>query len=858
MGRISDRARDAYTTRLANVTEDRRGQAMHRALPWLLWLLGTPFTASVFQGVCWLLPERKTVIVVALSIAAAAITWAVKKRDATRSKVGRRLNVYSTAVATIWVVLAVTYGWGGGNFLVLISWMVGGLVLCVLHAIWGARHADNEPIDVHNITAVGRARIVDPHALVRVVAQRAPVVRQVAETAGTVFPVLAQPWQQPVAALPAGSGNTAIDAAMPVIDVADQAEADLKWEAIRRNWRDYVTRKNLALNGAKLVALDVKPWRIKSVVHLVKGVQTPEMVDNSKGTLASQNSMGVSDIQVSGNPRNNNQAFVNWVLQHTLDQVVPWSGPTHIGASIADAPTAIGTYEDRLRAFVLECAVSEVQAAKLRAAGFNITEKNLTHTLLEGMTGSGKSNVARITITDGATRIDVVEWVIDTVKKFQTMGRLGNAIDWFATQVAEARVLVRFVLDVIAERANYLGIIGLDNWEPGCGLPMLRITIEEGGIVANELDNLQGVLNSARSAGVVIRLSMQRAHSGLVDTNVRAAFGSTMSFGTKTMEDLFAMAEDLVAMGCDPSQWADKAPGMLYWDTPGLDMERRSTALRTDKFDIAMGEQIVNEHYQVRDQWIRQNCQPWFEILERVDRNGVYAKRQTGRAVYEKIVAAARTRPAVGTTSTPALPPAVPPQRPAPLPEDEYETGVVGAQSDRGSYDSGDSGDLSTGWETAREEVTDMRNDNEQYQPRGPVTMADLMDIEADMDPELADAARADLSRGVDPGTPLAPMPGEESFRFPPREPDEPKMPKEQALNLVRRFLASKGAYWTFKPKDIYEPICSSTGLGTSWVRGVALATLVAEGVLEHNAIEQQYRVTDRLVEAVRQMPVGV
>jgi hypothetical protein len=488
--------------------------------------------------------------------------------------------------------------------------------------------------------------------------------------------------------------------------------------------------------------------------------------------------------------------------------------------------------------------ITSVASRPVRCIAVNAAD----HLFLVGPTRvpTHNSNVARITITDGATRLDVVEWVIDTVKKYQTLGCCAEAIDWFATKVNEAQAQVRFLVKVIGERANYLGMHGYDNWEPGCGLPLLRVTIEEGGIIANELEKLDAVLNSARSAGVVIRVSFQRAHHAVVDTNVRGAFGSTMSFGCKNSEDIFAMSDELLHAGADPSQWSDRQPGMLYWSAAGIDFERQLMPLRSFKIDASVCTETIAAHVATREAWIRANCPDWFALLDALDGgNGAYSRRTTGAAVHADMVAA-QARRAGRTTAQPDAAPA-----PAySMPGQFAGTGTDNAQvidmtgrprhNDNGRRPYGDDGDvvdaeiITPPWPAQRpdEEDDDMPH----------ISLEEL-----DLTPQqIADMAE---DHDIDPRSPIPPLPEDEDFAFPPRPPGV-TLPKEQALGVFIGYLAAQGVGWEFRPRDLYPVLVDKLGKSPEWFRATALPELVAKGLVEHDRAEGRYTVTEKIQEA--------
>lgn len=774
---------------LASPMEEHAAKLMRGTTPWIVWLLAIPLASLTLWG-AGELSHHVTVVAVSMMIGTvivSAVTW-----HSSHAKGWGRIHHGLNALAGMGIITL--FAWKGpaafGGMLA-ISYLVSGLIACI---VWNVRYTQQHDgtEDVIKPARKDRRKKVDGAYMVRVLAGRAPVIRLGAEKAGKIVPALASPWREAPKAITGDGGPLAIEGA----DAADHVSADaadraaVMAGAIRRNFRDLAAHKIPDLNGAKLRMLDVKPWRIRTEVILVKGIQTPKVIIDIREQIASQNALPLASIVASPSRARNDRVFLDFVLDDTLGVIRWWPGPSAAGQSIAAAPVRFGLYEDRVYAERFGPAITTTAAKKLGRA-----EKNLSHLLAEGMNGAGKSSAFRVLVTDGVTRIDVEDWLIDTVKKLQTFGQLAEAFEWFATTIPEARSLVRFLADVVIPmRADYLGSHGYDNWEEGCGLPYLRVWVEEGGIVANELDKLDHVLNSARSAGVEINLSVQRAHHALVDTNVRAAFGDTMSFGCKSTDDIFAMPDDLRDAGADPSQWANKQPGKNYYAGSDLDQDRQMMPDRAFNVDAAGCREIIAQYAPQRRAWIAANCPDWARLLEAADRNKAWTERTTGAAVLAKITATeARKLAAVPDGAEPAEP---------------YEPPVL-AEDD----------EILEG-----EIVTDDKEE--------PVTVDEL-----DLDPEILQGVAED--EGVDPRSPMPPFDPADALQFPVRQQDGQR---GEALAVMRSFLLQKGDGFEFAPRDVYDELVPLVGRSAGWVRD-KLSILADEGLLEHDRAEGRYRV---------------
>lgn len=781
----------AMKLNVTNPLEDQAAKLARGLSPWIVWLLGIPVASAACYGAA---KASHHVAAVGAGLLAAtfivtAVTW-----HSTHARGWGRIHHALNALCCLLIVTLVAWlGPGAFHGLLAIAYLIGGLTGCLVWNVRYSRTSDGTE-DVLSTRAGPKRKNVDLAYVVRLLTARVPGIRAGAERAGKVVPVLVQPWREvPQAMLTAAPEQAAIDSGAQAADHVTPdaaAEADRMWRAIQRNWRDLQSHKAPDLNGARLRPLDVKPWRIRTEVALVRGVQTPKVVTDTRELLASQNALPLASVIATPSRRRHDRVFLDFVLEDALSVVRWWPGPSAVGESIAAAAIRFGMYEDRVYAERFGPAITGDLAKKIGRG-----EKNLTHLLAEGMTGAGKSSAFRVLVTDGVTRIDVEDWLIDTVKKLQTFGPLAGAFEWFATTVPEARAMIRFLADVlIPARADYLGAHGYDNWEPGCGVPYLRVWVEEGGIVANELDKLDAVLAAARSAGIEINLSVQRAHHALVDTNVRAAFGDTLSFGCKASDDVFAMPDELRDAGADPAQWGNKQPGKNYYAGSELDLDRQMMPDRAFNVDPAECRELIAKFGPVRRDWIAANCPDWTRLLSEADTRGVWAKRTTGAAVLEKITAT-EARKAAASGSVPPAPP--------------YEPPVL-AEAD----------------EIVEGEIVDEDEREDE------VTVDEL-----DLDPETAAGVAED--EDIDPSQPLAPFNPADALSFPARTPGDAR---GDALAGMRSYLLDKGDGFEFAPRDVYDELCPRVGRSAGWVRD-KLLMLADEGLLEHDRGEGTYRV---------------
>lgn len=833
------------------------------AAPWAIWLFGVPLMAGA------LLLAKKfwghpLTISAGMAVVTAVLTWLVWKVTSARKGYFRWHPVINMVGTMGWLTSMVMVPPNGLHGII---WLIGGFAACVG---WNVRNASQgDPI--HDIGAMTRSgggsghsgggdgpRYLDVGYVVRAVAGRVPPVRTIMEGAGNVVPALKKPWETP--ALEAGSQPSTDPEnggeKPPTVDVVGGSVVGVDpkpiWNSISSNWRRFTTQMETGrqLNGARLVPLKLSPTRIKTEVQLRAGRQEPKLVEDVRGLLASLNHLPPTSVIPLPNPKDYSKVYLDFVIHDVLATSRRWSGPhgawkrNDMGlwvrdgeikwTSIGEKAIQFGMYEDGVLAELFQPARPKLN-------------KNLSHIAFEGMNGSGKSNVARLAVTAGVLMYDVVDWVIDPKKAVQTMGCAASALEWFAITEAEAVDLINFVVALITAKANYLGELGYDNWEPGCGLPFHRIWIEEGNLVAGLLgSDMEDAGNLARSAGVAINGSFQRMHHESVPTGFRAVFPESMSFGVNKHGDAFILPDELSDAGCDPSQWKNHQPGKLYWNSAGVELERKVMDVRSFLVEQKLAEAVCAEYSAAKLAKVKEMFPDYYDLLESIDANGVFRTRTTGQMVREKIDKtrarkAAQKAKQNGGGSGGSSP--VPAPRPAPVEEPETEQDDI------------PNSELTGAPEMSEEQQTDARYqegmERKTTTPNRFAEEAEKMGERAYFlkDPELADS-RVDRQE--------IPIPApEDVLRFGDPEPDSPA-DRPRALAYVITFLAKKGPGWAFQPHEVAMECMDHIGRSAGWYRTEISTTLKAMGIVMKDAERDRYVVaadirSQRTVDRVRE-----
>ncbi|MFF1343650.1 plasmid transfer protein TraB [Streptomyces sp. NPDC058290] len=336
--------------------------------------------------------------------------------------------------------------------------------------------------------------------------------------------------------------------------------------------------EKVGLAKTQVVRSEVGPNKATFDLQLPRGELTPEDVSKNITRIAGALDVPKNAIRVQENPDSASRVTLTVVPLDLLKNTVPCPGPSSPGGSIADA-VIVGIYEDGTP--VPMWFPGDAKAAR-----------NAMMLLLMGMTGSGKSEGGLTALAEILTRRDVIVWASDPAKADQTLGPLLPAIDWAALDMPSTVAMVEALRAVIPARTAWLAKYGYKQWEPACaevqadgapGMPYLVAWFEEAAKLLREIDEdaLTGIAQEARSSGVSLVISMQRASGNQVSTDTRASLGSSWCHGVRTERDAqFALDGEVLDAGAAPHVWKDKKPGYSYLVANGIPEDAWPTPLR--------------------------------------------------------------------------------------------------------------------------------------------------------------------------------------------------------------------------------------------------------------------------------------
>ncbi|GCB90869.1 sporulation protein SsgA [Streptomyces noursei] len=348
----------------------------------------------------------------------------------------------------------------------------------------------------------------------------------------------------------------------------------------------------VGLARAQIGAVKVEPNRVTAPVALEAGEQTNDDVAKTLPRLASALDLPRGAVRYMPDPASERRGELVIVPEDMLAQVVEWEGPSNLGGSIAE-PLVIGQYDDGA-------------ALVIWLPGDPEAERNSTHVLIAGGTGSGKGDTALNLLTEILSRRDVLVWFSDP-KAFQDFGPLRPGLDWSAEGGTDTEVMVEAIRAAIPARTRWLGAHGYRQWVPeaagpqnsskhtcrpdgkacGCeGMPFLVAWAEEAANTLRALgdDTFTGIAQEARSAGISLVISLQRPSYDQMSTSTRASLPSTIALGCDPRDEGFSLPEAVIDAGAHPGAWGNRRPGYCYVVSPGIPEDRYSSPGRTKRF----------------------------------------------------------------------------------------------------------------------------------------------------------------------------------------------------------------------------------------------------------------------------------
>lgn len=339
-----------------------------------------------------------------------------------------------------------------------------------------------------------------------------------------------------------------------------------------------------ALDGARVAKVSTQETRngvpiVKARVEVDRGRQTVDDLQRATANMETVLGLRPNSVKVVGDKNDAGYAEAMLAPVDPLSVPATWA-PDRPGASIAD-PIRYGPYLDGA-----DCEIT--------LPGDEATHRNLAHILAMGMTGAGKSASWVGFMVKVACRREVTIVGSDPVKGLQTLGLFAraDALELLALDIPSSRALLGGVKRAIKDRGHYLGARGYKQWASGCGLTFLVVWLEEANWTTQS-GTLEQLAAEARSVGIQLVVSQQRASHTKTNTDLRANLPAGVCFGVKDAVDAgMCLPDEVIDAGAHPEAWGSNRPGYCYVVHPSVPEDRWPIELRAE---IGNDEQFLAE-----------------------------------------------------------------------------------------------------------------------------------------------------------------------------------------------------------------------------------------------------------------------
>lgn len=316
-------------------------------------------------------------------------------------------------------------------------------------------------------------------------------------------------------------------------------------------------------------------------VEVTAGGTVPD-VQATTAKVAAALHVPPSGVVVTPDPENGARGTLSLRVADLLKDGVPFAVPRALGLLPTDE-IPVGLYAD-----------GEVWAINPFDADI------LQHLLVMGVTGAGKSEFARTVLTHLMCRRQMSIFLVDVSKGRQTVGHIKDGLDWFITEEAEAKRLLKALPGAIKARGSVLADEGLDQWSPASSLNAVCVWLEEAADLA-DFEELNKIARAARSVGIWLVISLQRATWTNLSTDVRANLQATACFGVDDPGDAsFCLPDKVTAAGAIPA-WGSDRPGYAFSTGMGISEKRWTTEVRSALTERELLAALVEAAAAVRD-----------------------------------------------------------------------------------------------------------------------------------------------------------------------------------------------------------------------------------------------------------------
>ncbi|MFP8886819.1 hypothetical protein [Streptomyces mangrovi] len=323
--------------------------------------------------------------------------------------------------------------------------------------------------------------------------------------------------------------------------------------------------------GKLAEAVGLEKFQLRRVKNTGKGVVTADLAVPASKTvedaqaaaprIAAALNLPPNGVTITRNGEDAGLAHAQFRVADLLKDGVRYEMPREYGL-LPTEPIPVGLYADGDEVLINPFAQDILQ-----------------HLMVMGVTGAGKSEFARTVLSHLMTRRKLSIWLVDLAKGRQTVGHIASGLDWFVQDPREAKLLVRCLPAVISARGSALADEGLDQWTPKSKLNAMVVWLEEAADVA-DFEELEKIARAARSVGIWLVVSLQRATWGNLSTDVRANLQASACFGVDDAGDAgFCLPDKVTEAGAIPD-WGSDRPGYAYATGMGIPAGKWTTEWR--------------------------------------------------------------------------------------------------------------------------------------------------------------------------------------------------------------------------------------------------------------------------------------
>ncbi|MFD3572254.1 FtsK/SpoIIIE domain-containing protein, partial [Streptomyces sp. NPDC058667] len=323
-----------------------------------------------------------------------------------------------------------------------------------------------------------------------------------------------------------------------------------------------------AIGWEKVAVKDAKgtgKGAVKAAIEVTPG-GTIEAVQATTAKVAAALKVPPSGVVVTPDPEDGSRGMVSLRVADLLKDGVAYMLPDAFGL-MPTHPIPLGMYADGELWWIDPFSAAILQ-----------------HVLVMGVTGAGKSELLRTLLTHLATRQKMTIFLIDLAKGRQTVGHIADGIDWFIQDPKEAKRLLKSLPAAIKARGSVLADEGLDQWSPASSLNAMLVWIEEAADVA-DFEELEEIARKARSVGIWLGISLQRATWTNISTDIRANLQGVVCMGVDKPGDAsFALPDSVTDAGAIPA-WGSDRPGYGFATGMGIPQDRWTMEARSSLTD---------------------------------------------------------------------------------------------------------------------------------------------------------------------------------------------------------------------------------------------------------------------------------